>query len=117
MSWSWILYIGSGVVATIITAHLMCKPRQSPPAEHSEQKPVSSTNNIEINVYPSLYPSLSPFPFVIPEADPELARQLDEIERRIEENKSRSASPVIIDQRRLEYVRFLVQSGRLTDDL
>lgn len=118
---SWLLYIASGVLATVVTAHLMTrKSRQSPSSEHpehSEQKPVPH-NNIEINVYPSLYPSsLYPFPFVIPEADPELARQLDELERRIEENKSRSASPVVIDQRRLEYVRYLVQSGRLTEDL
>lgn len=117
MSWSWIFYLSSGIVATVVTAHLMCKPRQASSPEPPEQKPVPSANNIEINVYPLLYPSsLYPFPFVIPESDPDLARQLDELERRIEENKYRSASPVV-DRRRLEYVRYLVDTGRLTEDL
>lgn len=114
MTWTVIgISVCGGVLATIIAAHLMTrKSPQAPPPP--EQKPVPTKVEVEIKLPMALYPSwYAAFPIEL-EPDPEVAEQLDALAHRLAQ-KERNASPV--DQRRLEYVRFLVQSGRLTEDL
>lgn len=117
--WSWILYISSGVLATIITAHLMCKPRQSPHPAHPEQKPVPTqlSTNIEITIHPSLCHCWCPFCDASAE-DLEQSQKLEELARRLAALYDASAEDEEADvDRHLAFARYLVQTGRLTEDL
>lgn len=127
MSWTWLLYLTSGVVATVVTAHLMTrKSRQSPPPLEEKPVPATTTTNVEINVniHPSLCHSWCPFCDASAE-DLEQSQKLEDLARRLaalydasnaEEDAAEAEAEAEVD-RHLAFARYLVQSGRLKEDL
>ena len=119
---SWLLYLTSGVVATVITAHLMTrKSRQSPPPEHPEEKPVPATTTkveINVNIHPSLCHSWCPFCDASAE-DLEQSQKLEDLARRLAAlyDASQDEEDEADEDRHLAFARYLVQTGRLTEDI
>lgn len=116
--WSWMFYVSSGVCAALLAAHLMNRKARQAPSAQAEQKPVPSTTNIEINIHPSLCHFWCPFCDASAE-DLEQSQQLEELARRLAalyeaSNAENDAADV---DRHLAFARYLVETGRLTDDL
>jgi hypothetical protein len=107
MLWNVGIALLGGVFATILVARLLNRRQVVPPAPQKVE--------VDVHLIPSSDffhpPCLCHAEFS--EADPEMADMLDELARRMQQfDASRSAS---IDTRRLEYVRYLVQTKRLSE--